>query len=53
MRFAKNLRPGCQTKYGTVVAAQKTFDSKQVQLTLVGRFDNVVVNKYTILRTWR
>jgi hypothetical protein len=52
MRFAKNLRPGNQTKYGTVVAAQRTFDGK-MQLTLAGRSDNVVINKYTILLTWR
>ncbi|QNN98381.1 hypothetical protein SEA_LILMARTIN_152 [Streptomyces phage LilMartin] len=53
MRFAFGLRPGHITKHGTVVAAQKTFDGKHVQLTLSGRSDNVVISKYTILRTRR
>lgn len=52
MRFAKNLRPGNATKYGNVVAVQRMLDGK-MQLTLSGRSDNVVLNKYTILRTWR
>jgi hypothetical protein len=50
MRFAKGLRPGNRTKYGTVVAAQRQFDGK-MQLTLSGRSDNVVLSKYTIVRT--
>lgn len=52
MKFAKNLRPGNTTKYGRVVAAQRTFDGK-MQLTLAGRSDNVIIKRYTILRTWR
>ncbi|QDH94000.1 hypothetical protein SEA_EVY_149 [Streptomyces phage Evy] len=50
MKFAKGLRPGNRTKYGTVVAAQKQLDGK-MQLTLTGRSDNVVLSKYTIVRT--
>lgn len=50
MRFAKNLRPGNQTKYGRVVAAQKMLNGK-MQLTLSDRSDNVVLSKYTIIRT--
>ncbi|ASR75541.1 hypothetical protein SEA_MILDRED21_160 [Streptomyces phage Mildred21] len=51
MRFAFGLRPGHVTKHGTVVAVQKTFDGKHMQLTLAGRSDNVVISKYTIVRT--
>jgi hypothetical protein len=53
MRFATGLKPGHVTKYGTVVAAQRTFDGKSIQLTLAGRSDNVVISKYTILFTRR
>lgn len=53
MRFAFGLKPGHETKYGRVVAAQKTFDGKHVQLTLAGRSDNVVINRYALLRTRR
>lgn len=53
MKFAFSLRPGDSTKYGTVVAAQRTFDGKHIQLTLAERSDNVVLGRYTILRTRR
>ncbi|QGH76436.1 hypothetical protein SEA_DAUBENSKI_150 [Streptomyces phage Daubenski] len=54
MRFASGLRPGSKTKYGTVVAAQRTLDGKKIQLTLSGRPGNVVISKYAIVRTlWR
>ncbi|ASR77703.1 hypothetical protein SEA_PARADIDDLES_149 [Streptomyces phage Paradiddles] len=53
MRFAFGLRPGHVTKHGRVVAVQKTFDGKHMQLTLAGRSDNVVISKYTLLRTRR
>lgn len=53
MRFAFGLRPGHVTKHGRVVAVQKTFDGKHMQLTLSGRSDNVIVSKYTLLRTRR
>lgn len=53
MKFAYALRPGNITKYGTVVAAQRTFDGKHMQLTLAARTDNVVIGKYTILRIRR
>lgn len=53
MKFAFSLQPGDSTKYGTVVAAQRTFDGKQMQLTLAGKSDNVVISKYNILFTRR
>jgi hypothetical protein len=53
MKFAFSLKPGNSTKYGIVVAAQRTFDGKSIQLTLAGRTDNVVISKYTILSTRR
>lgn len=53
MKFAFGLKPGNVTKYGTVVAVQKTFDGKHMQLTVAGKSDNVVIGKYTILRMRR
>jgi hypothetical protein len=50
MRFANGLKPGNRTKYGTVIAVQKQLNGK-VQLTLSGRNDNVILSKYTLVRT--
>jgi|SwirhirootsSR3_FD_contig_31_2148709_length_633_multi_4_in_0_out_0_1 hypothetical protein len=53
IKFAGWLKPGDVIDSGTVVATQKTFDGKHVQLTLSGRSDNIVLSKYTFLRTRR